>query len=127
MGGDDGTDEPEWKHNVLRDRLGTAATSAADALDAVGASTGNPLTNLASRIDDAWKAPGSRARANVIDDVSGAGAGIRTAFSTIHDDLASERDGEPSRIDVNAQPQHAWKTSAAQIDGRAYTPGRGAW
>lgn len=127
MGSGDGTDEPDWRHNVLRDRLGSAATTASGALDTLAASTGNPLTSLASAIDDAWKAPGSRARSNLLDDVRGAGTGIRSAFSTMHSDLVHEHDGEPVRIDVKAQPQLTWKTSAAGVDGRVYTANQRPW
>lgn len=122
-----GDDEPaeDWRTNLLKLRLGTAASKAETALDDLGARSGNPLSGPLERIEQgAWQSP-SYQRTKTIDDLDGAGGAIKSAFDTAATDLSSERDSEPYEIDVVNDEANAWKTSYSSIDSRTglYYPG----
>lgn len=110
--------EPDWRTNLLKRRLDAAATVAQAAVDEIGASRGNPLAAVASRIAAAWTAQGSRTRDDLVEDVRGAGDGVRSAFANQRDALDGDADREPSRIDVEAEPDQEWKTDNGRIDAR---------
>ncbi|WP_315094821.1 hypothetical protein [uncultured Cellulomonas sp.] len=115
-----GTDDvPDRRPNILRDRLEAAATTAGGSRLAIGAVYGNPLDAVAGRIERAWVADGSTVRQNFVDDVRGAGLGVRGAFDGQHDRLQADAESEPPEIDVNARPDLKWKTDGGRIDSRA--------
>lgn len=116
---------PDWRHNHLKDRLSAAGNAAQSALDEIGASRGNPLEAVATRIQNAWTATGSRTRDDLLADVRGAGDGVRAAFARQRDDVDGDAATEPTRIDVEAHPELEWKTDPGRIDARASAASRG--
>lgn len=122
-------DEPteDWRTNLVKIRLGTAAARAETALDTLGARDGNPLEGPIGLIEDgAWQSP-SYERTRVISDLDGAGSAVKSAFDGAATELSGLRDGEPDQIDVVNDQANAWKTSASAIDGRAGYTYPGGW
>ena len=110
--------EPDNRVNRLRERLVSAAATASASRYDIGAGYGNPLDGVAGRIERAWVADGSVVRQHFVDDVRGAGAGVRDAFDGQHDRLQGQVGHEPYEIDVEAHPDLEWKTDDGRIDAR---------
>jgi len=111
--------ETDKRNNVLRDLLQTAATAAAGSRYDLGAAYGNPLDGVVGRIERAWIADTSTVRQNFVDDLRGAGLGVRDAFDGQHDRLQDDVGHEPQEIDVAAEPHLEWKTDLGRISARA--------
>ena len=89
----------------------------------LGAAHGNPLDGVVARIERAWVADSSTVRQNFVDDLRGAGLGVRDAFDGQHDRLHGDAQRERPRIDVEAEPHLEWKTDRGRIDARVSSRG----
>jgi hypothetical protein len=119
MSGEDDESAEDWKTNLLKLRLGTAVSRAEDALENLGARSGNPLSGPLESIEGgAWESP-SYQRTKLIGDLDGAGDAVKSAFDNAVTELSGVRDGEPDEIDVINDQVNAWKTSYAEIDWRS--------
>lgn len=113
---------PDWRRNLLKGRLRDAVSVTAGALLDLGASNGNPLADVAARIEEGWVASESPTRTNFVTDLHGAGDGVRQAFTAAREDLWNQVGAEDDWIDVETRPHEEWKTSTTGIDTRISSP-----
>ncbi len=118
---DDATPTPVWRDNLLKDRRQEAVSRAEDALVTLQADQGNPLSDPLEAIENgAWRSP-SYTRTQLIADLDGAGASVKSAFENAVGELSdSVTSAGPDQIDVANHPDEAWKTTGGGI---ASSPG----